>query len=61
MEPTRVTDELALKIPLLETEVRGLRQLLDEVKSNLDELRRERLAERAEQRAWFCGRASTTG
>jgi hypothetical protein len=67
-----MTDELALKLPMLESEVRGLHQLLTEVRANRDELRRDRdrwqrLAERAgpmpsraEQRAWFCGRASTT-
>jgi hypothetical protein len=65
-----MNDELAQKLPMLESEVRGLRQLLTEVRANRDELRRDRdrwqrLAERAgpipsraEQRAWFCGRAS---
>jgi hypothetical protein len=61
-----VKSELAMNLPMLESEVRVLRQLLSEVKSNLEELRRDRHAERAaairagaEQRAWFCGRAST--
>lgn len=35
------TDELALKLPLLEAEVLGLRQLLAEVKANRDDLRQK--------------------
>ena len=69
--PKEMTDELVLKLPMLESEVMGLRQLLTEVRANRDELRRERdhwqrlaelagpMAARGEQRAWFCGRAST--
>ena len=34
-------DELTLKLPILEAEVMGLRQLLAEVKANRDRLRRE--------------------
>jgi hypothetical protein len=67
-------DELALKRPILEAEVLGLRQLLAEVSGNRDKLRQEmddlrrdrdrwqKLAEQAEpvgERAWFCGRASS--
>jgi hypothetical protein len=36
-----VTDELGLKLPRLEAEVLGLRQILAEVKANRDELRQE--------------------
>lgn len=76
METKSISDELALKLPILEAEVKALRQLLAEVKSDLDELRRDRddernhrLAERAGpipvgdggQRAWFTGRASARG
>jgi hypothetical protein len=64
--------ELALKLTTLETELRGLRQVLTEVKASPDELqgmgeagRDRRLLERtgpmargAERRAWFCGRAA---
>lgn len=35
------TDELALKLPALEAEVLGLRQLLAEVKANRDDLRQK--------------------
>ena len=67
-------DELALKLPILEAEVLGLRQLLVEVSANRDQLRQEmddlrrdrdhwqKLAEQAGpvgERAWFCGRASS--
>jgi uncharacterized coiled-coil DUF342 family protein len=67
-------DELALKRPILEAEVLGLRQLLAEVSANRDQLRQEmddlrrdrdhwqKLAEQAGpvgERAWFCGRASS--
>jgi hypothetical protein len=42
MKSTRdVKDELALKVPTLEAEVLGLRQLLAEVEANRDELRQE--------------------
>jgi phage shock protein A len=42
MKSTRdATDELGLKVPILEAEVVGLRQLLAEVKANRDGLRRE--------------------
>jgi phage shock protein A len=34
-------DELALKLPILEAEVLGLRQLLAEVRANRDKLRQE--------------------
>jgi phage shock protein A len=34
-------EDLALKLPMLEAEVMGLRQLLAEVKANRDELRQE--------------------
>jgi hypothetical protein len=66
-------DGLALKLETLEAELRGLRQVLTEVKANPDEPRRKTdelrpdrgLAERrsptqtrAEGRAWFCGRAA---
>jgi hypothetical protein len=67
-----MADELALKLPMLESELRRLHQILNEVQANQDELRRDRdhwqrLAERAgpmpskgeQQRAWFCGRASS--
>jgi hypothetical protein len=41
-KPTAGTaDELALKLPLLEAEILGLRQLLAEVRANRDELRQE--------------------
>jgi FtsZ-binding cell division protein ZapB len=41
-EPTAATaDELALKLPILEAENLGLRQLLAEVRANRDELRQE--------------------
>ena len=36
-----VTDEPVFKLPTLEAEVMGLRQLLAEVKANRDELRQE--------------------
>jgi len=36
-----VTDESALKLPRLEAEVLGLRQLLAEVKANRDDLRQK--------------------
>ena len=39
--PAAMTDELALKLPLLEAEILGLRQLLAEVRANRDELRQE--------------------
>ena len=67
-------DELALKVPMLEAEVHGLRQLLAEVRASRDKLRQEmddlrrdrdhwqKLAEQAGpagERAWFCGRASS--
>ena len=39
--PAEMTDELALKLPLLEAEILGLRQLLAEVRANRDELRQE--------------------
>lgn len=67
---TRGIDELVLKLPILEADVKGLRQLLAEVKSNLDELRRDRdhlqrragpMPSRVEQPDWFCGRASAGG
>jgi hypothetical protein len=35
------TNELALRVPILEAEVMGLRQLLAEVKTNRDQLRQE--------------------
>lgn len=72
MESTgETTDESAANLPMLESEVRRLRELLAQVKSNAERLRQEvdellrdrdewqRLAERAvpEHRAWFCGRA----
>ena len=38
---TDAADELALKLPILEAEVAGLRQLLAEVTANRDELRQE--------------------
>jgi hypothetical protein len=42
MKSTRdATDELALKLPILEAEVVGLRQLLAEVKANRDDLRQK--------------------
>ena len=42
MKSTRdATDELALKLPILEAEVLGLRQLLAEVKANRDDLRQK--------------------
>jgi hypothetical protein len=42
MEPTRdAADELALKLPILEAEVLGLRQLLAEVRADRDKLWRE--------------------
>ena len=64
--------ELALKLTTLETELRGLRQVLTEVKASPDELpalggagQDLRLTERtgpmasgAKRRAWFCGRAT---
>lgn len=68
-----MTDELALKLTMLEAELRGLRQVLTEVKANpdgprqeMDELRRvRRLADRkaptptgVQRRVWFCGRAA---
>jgi hypothetical protein len=75
MKPTGdAADELALKLPILEAEVLGLRQLLVEVSANRDQLRQEmddlrrdrdhwqKLAEQAGpvgKRAWFCGRASS--
>jgi hypothetical protein len=41
-KPTAATtDELALKLPILEAEILGLRQLLAEVRANRDELRQE--------------------
>src|ERR1700722_11856923 len=41
-KPTAGTaDELALKLPILEAEILGLRQLLAEVRANHDELRQE--------------------
>jgi hypothetical protein len=70
-----LTNELALKLTILETELRGLRQVLAEVKANLNEPQQEmdefsrnrRLAERKEptpigvkRPAWFCGRAVAT-
>ena len=70
-----VTDELALKLTILEAELRGLRQVLAEVKAHPDEPRPEmdelrpdrRLAERTgptqtrvNRRAWFCGRAAAS-
>ena len=72
MKSTNLTDELAQKVPLLETEMRRLRRLIDEVKSTLDELRRDRDQKLAEQPGsmpsgidrrdwWFCGRASARG
>jgi hypothetical protein len=69
------TDGLALKLATLEAELRGLRQILNEVKANpdeprqkMDELRPDRgLAERrwptqtrVARRAWFCGRAAAS-
>jgi hypothetical protein len=39
--PGDATNELALRIPMLEAEVMGLRQLLAEVKTNRDRLRQE--------------------
>jgi phage shock protein A len=36
-----VTDDLTQKLPILEAEVLGLRQLLAEVNANRDELRQE--------------------
>ena len=42
MESTRdATDELTLKLPLLEAEILGLRRLLAEVNANRDQLRQE--------------------
>jgi hypothetical protein len=70
-----VTDELALKLTILEAELRGLRQALTEVKANPNEPRQEmgesrrggRMAERTgptptevKRRAWFCGRAAAS-
>jgi uncharacterized coiled-coil DUF342 family protein len=67
-------DELALKVPMLEAEVHGLRQLLAEIRASRDKLRQEmddlrrdrdhwqKLAGQggpAGERAWFCGRASS--
>jgi hypothetical protein len=63
---------LALKLTTLETELRGLRQVLTEVKASPNELQGmakaggdRRLTERAgpmasgaKRRAWFCGRAA---
>jgi hypothetical protein len=41
-ESTAATaDEFALKLPILEAEILGLRQLLAEVRANRDELRQE--------------------
>lgn len=66
-------EELALKLPILEAEAHGLRQLLAEIRASRDKLRQEmddlrrdrdhwqKLAEQAGpvgERAWFCGRAS---
>jgi FtsZ-binding cell division protein ZapB len=72
--PRDAAGELAVKVPILEAEIKGLRQLLAEVQANretlrreIDALRRDRdhwqnlaksaEAEKAEPRAWFCGRA----
>jgi hypothetical protein len=70
---TDLRDGLALKLAMLEAELRELRQALTEVKANPDETRRKMdelrpdpgLAERrrpmqtgVERRAWFCGRAA---
>ena len=38
---TREGDELALKLPILEAQIVGLRQLLTEVKANRERLRQE--------------------
>ena len=65
-----VTDEFALKLTILEAELTGLRQLLAGVSANWDEPRRQSDAlrrardhslrqSRADQPAWFCGRASS--
>ena len=65
MKSASVTDELAARILELERELGRLHQLFADVKSNLDELRRERehTGKRAgpmpaEARVWFCGQAS---
>jgi hypothetical protein len=69
-------EELTLKIAMLEAEVLGLRQSLagvtanrDELRQEMDDLRRDRdrwrklaepgEAEKAGTRTWFCGRVSS--
>ena len=53
MKSTRdATDELALKLPILEAEVLGLRQLLAEVKANRDDLRQKMDDLRRERDHW---------
>jgi hypothetical protein len=45
-------DELAPEVPILETEIAGLRQLLAEVKASRDELRQERDGLRRDRDHW---------
>jgi hypothetical protein len=45
-------DELAPDVPILETEISGLRQLLAEVKASRDELRQERDGLRRDRDHW---------
>jgi hypothetical protein len=53
MKPTTdAADELAAKLPILEAEILGLRQLLAEVKANRDELRREMDGLRRDRDHW---------
>jgi phage shock protein A len=55
-------DELALKLPILEAEVLGLRQLLAEVRANRDKLRQEMDDLRRDRDHWqkLAGQAGPT-
>ena len=57
-----VTDEPVFKLPTLEAEVMGLRQLLAEVKANRDELRQEMDDLRRDRDHWqkLAGQAEPT-
>jgi hypothetical protein len=57
-----VTDEPVFKLPTLEAEVMGLRQLLAEVKANRDELRQEMDDLRRDRDHWqkLAGQAAPT-